>query len=169
MNDEKKSEQTNDTTVYYVLGGVVLIAVIAAVYFLRPKAPATQTPDAGTPVTAAQNPVNVAPGPITKLACDKQYYNPVVGFKQYFLSAEGGDLDPTKEVTCVMNISVDNKFVSKETVKATAVAAPERGGVTFKCTTGKVELKPNVPTKVDVELTNDHGGSGSCSATFLLP
>jgi len=79
--------QPNNNAMYYILGVIVLIAVVAAGYFMRPKT-TLPSPVVSQP-TAAASPT---PGPITRLGCDMQYYNPVLGFTKYFISVEGGDI-----------------------------------------------------------------------------
>lgn len=154
------------TKQYYVLGFVVLAAVIVAGYLLRSKsgAPApTQTPVADV---LAPTPT---PGPITKLDCDTQYYNPVIGFPKYYLTVDGGDLSTAKKVDCTFTVSVDNKVVATETVSSPLTDKPQRGGGTFRCTTPAIALTPNTPTTVDVVLKDDLKASSTCSAAFLFP
>lgn len=159
--------QQNDMKQYYVLGFIVLVAVIVAGYLLMPKQSATTT----TPVAQTENtPVATpTPGPITALSCDTQYYNPVIGFPKYYLSVEGGDVSPAAKVDCTFTVSAANKVVATETTSSPLTEKPQRGGSTFRCTTKALDLTPNVPTKVDVALKDDAKGTSSCSAIFLLP
>jgi hypothetical protein len=165
MEEETMENQSNNNTMYYVLGAIVLVAVIAAGYLLRPKT--TQAP--------AVAPVATAPvasptlGPATRLACDYQYYNPVIGFPKYYFSAQGVDLNGPTQVECTMTISQANQVVATQTVSSPLTAAPERGGSSFKCTTPGIEAKATIPTKVDVVLKDDQGAKATCSATFSLP
>lgn len=154
------------TKQYYILGFIVLIAIVVAGYLLRGKSttPAT-TP---TPVADVTAPTPT-PGPITQLACDTQYYNPVIGFPKYYLSVEGGDISAAKTVTCTFTVSVDNKVVATQTASSPLTDKPQRGGGTFRCTTQAVDLTPNTPTVVDVVLKDDLKASSTCSSTFLLP
>jgi len=163
MEEETMENQTNNNTMYYVLGAIVLVAVIAAGYLLRPKTastgPTAQTPPAATPTL----------GPITRLGCDYQYYNPVLGFPKYFFSAEGGDVTGATQVECTFNFTQANQLVATQTVSSPLTAKPERSGSVFKCTTPSVEVKPAIPTRVDVALKDDQGAKATCSAVFSLP
>jgi hypothetical protein len=164
MEEETMENQTNNNTMYYVLGAIVLVAVIAAGYLLRPKTPTNPTAQQiATPVASPTL------GPITRLGCDYQYYNPVVGFPKYYLSAEGADVTGATSVECTMTFTQANQVVGTQTVSSPLTAKPERSGSVFKCTTPGVELKPSVPTKVDVALKDDQGAKATCSAIFSLP
>jgi hypothetical protein len=167
MEEETMENQSNNNTMYYVLGAIVLVAVIAAGYLLRPK---TTTQE--SPVVQQQAAAPIATptlGPITRLACDYQFYNPVIGFPKYYLSVQGGDVTGATSVECTMTMSQANQVVATETVTSPLTAAPERNGSLFKCTTQGLELKPSVPTKVDVVLKDDQGAKATCSAVFSLP
>ena len=78
--NETEETSSSDMKQYYVLGIVVLIAVVAAGYMLRPKNTESST---GTPVAQQVVVPTPTPGPITKLACDVQYYNSKIGFPEY--------------------------------------------------------------------------------------
>ena len=163
MNEEEQVPQ--DMKQYYVLGIVVLIAVVVAGYLLRPKS--------GSPLTtpADQNAAVVAtptPGPITKLGCDLQYYNPRIGFPEYYLSVEGGDLSSATNVDCVFTASQSGKIVATEKATSPLTDKPQRGGSTFRCTTNAVKLTPRVVSVVNVELKDDKGATASCSAPFVF-
>jgi len=149
---------------YYVLGAIVLIAVIGAGYFLRPKTTAPASQQATAPIATP-----TPPGPISRLACDTQYYNPILGFPKYFLSVEGGDVSGPSSVECTMTISQENKVVATDTKTIPLTSKPERNGNVFKCSTDALELKPAIPTKVDVSLKDDQGAKATCSAVFSLP
>lgn len=151
--------------VSYVLGGVLVVAVVAGGYFLRPKT-STQPASEQAAMTPAASPT---PGMITKLGCDYQYYNPVIGFEKYFLSVEGGDTSDAKKVACTFTVTQENKVVTTEEVTSELTAKPEREGSVFTCTTGALELKATVPTKVDISLADDTGAKATCSALFTLP
>lgn len=165
MEEETMENQSNNNTMYYVLGAIVLVAVIAAGYLLRPKTSSdtSTAPQATAPVATPTL------GPITRLACDYQYYNPVVGFQKYYMSAQGGDVTGATSVECTMTMSQGGQVVATQTVSSPLTAAPERNGSLFKCTTPGVELKPSIPTKVDVVLKDDQGAKATCSAMFTLP
>ncbi len=164
MENEEQS-QSMGTKQYYVLGLIVLIAVVVAGYLLRGKSTPESAP---TPVAQVITPTPT-PGPITKLACDTQYYNPVIGFAKYYLTVAGGDISKASKVDCVMTVSVDKKVVTTQTVSSPLTDMPQRGGSTFRCTTAGIQLTPGVPTVVDVALKDDLNAASSCSATFTFP
>lgn len=151
----------------YVLGGVLVVAVVAGGFLLKPKAPvapAGQQPEAMVPQTTP------TPGMITKLSCDSQYYNPVIGFEKYFLSVEGGDVGDATEVDCTMRVTQEGKVVATEKITSKLTANEARGGSVFKCSTNEaLALKHSIPTKVDVTLADDKGANASCTAMFALP
>lgn len=150
----------------YVVGAVLVVAVIAGAWYFRTKAAKSSVVEpGGQPVSA----VTPTPGPITGLGCDQLYYNPKIAFNEYYLSAEGGDLSTADRVTCTFTASVDGKEVATATAQGPLTDAPQRGGKTFKCTTKSVALEPNVETIVDVTLTDNLKASSTCSATFTFP
>lgn len=172
---EHKTE-SSDATIYYVIGAIALVAIVGAGYLLRPKpAPAPAAPAISGQPAAQDQPTAGVPtptrptGPITKLACEFQYYNPVVGRPQYYLSAEGVDLNEAGNVNCDFKVSVNNKVVATDQVSTNLSTLSERGGQAFKCTTKGLTLEKNKPTKVDVILRDDLNASASCSSVFLLP
>lgn len=168
---EKETEQpTSNNTMSYVLGAVLVVAVVAGGYMLRPKTPAEPTPQTAdiTVVTTPMAPTPT-PGPITGLACDYQYYNPVIGFERYFLSVEGGDTSEASEVDCNFTVMQDEEVITTATVKSKLATNAQRGGKTFKCTTGELAIKPTVPTTVNIALTDDKNETATCSAVFALP
>ncbi len=156
--------ENSNNTLYYVLGAVVLVVVIGAGYLLRPKPATTPAPSAAAPA-----PPPVPKGPITRLACETQYYNPVIGFPKYYLSVEGVDVTGPTKVDCTMTVSQAGKQVTSEQTSSPVTDKPERNGKTFRCSTSSLDLKPQVPTTVDVALRDDQGAKASCSAVFLLP
>lgn len=164
------AEETKENTqMYYVIGAVVLVAVLVAGYLLRPKKAPEQTAGTQTQQIVAPPPTPT-PGPITGLACENQYYNQVVGVpSQYFLSVEGVDLATATKETCEFTVTVNKNVVATVSKESTLTANAGRGGSTFRCTTDKLTLEKNVPTKVDVVLKNDQNQSVTCTRTFLLP
>lgn len=167
MNETENQEQDNMKQ-YYVLGAVVLVAVVVAGYMLRPKTGgAVTTP---TPTTQAVVPTPT-PGPITKLACDTQYYNPKIGFNQYYLSVEGGDPSTANKVDCNFTVvsTKDTKTLATAVASSPLTSQPERGGSTFRCTTKATEITPTVQTTVLVDLKDDTGATATCSAPFVFP
>lgn len=164
----KETKETSDSSIYYILGGVVLVAAIAGFFLLKPK-DATMTPAANQQEVQAPPAVPPTPAPITKFACEKIYYNPVVGFPKYFLSAEGVDLKTTGTVTCEFTESVKNKVVGTQTVSAQIVANDVRGGGTFRCQSDAVELAKGIATDVEVKVTGEANETGTCTQTFIFP
>jgi len=165
---EKTHEESMGTPsmMTYAIGAVLVVAVVAGAWYFRSKgAKSTVMEPAGQQPVVQVSPT---PGPITALGCDQQYYNPRVGFPEYYLSVEGGDVSAAEKVTCQITASVDGKVVSKATVSSPLTDAPARGGSTFRCTTRPLELTANVPTIVDVVVTDDLDASASCSATFTF-
>lgn len=164
--EEKKETQSSGTFTYYLLGAVVIALIAGGVYFLRPK---TTTPASPQPTEVVEVVATPTPGPITGLACEKQFYNPVVGLKKYYLSVDGVDLLTTKKVDCNFSVSVAGKVVASASAESGLTAVTERAGGAFRCDTKGVELEANVPTVVDVILTNDKKETATCTQTFLFP
>lgn len=166
---EKTSEESMESPsmMTYVVGAVLVVAVVAGAWYFRSKG----NKQAMVEPTGNQQPVlevSPTPGPITKLGCDQQYYNPRIGFPEYYLSVEGGDVSSANKVTCEFITSVDGKVISKATASSPLTEAPTRGGSTFRCTTKPQELTAGVPSVVDVIVTDDLDASASCSATFTF-
>lgn len=165
----ENTEGSSNNMMSYVLGGVLVVAVVAGGYFLRPK-PATTSPTGDQPSVAnAPTAPAVMTGPITKLDCDTQYYNPVIGFSKYYLSVEGVDIAGASEVTCTTTVTQEDKVVVTETSSVPLTQNAARGGLVFKCSTSALELLPTVPTTVDITLTDDNDQTATCSALFALP
>lgn len=164
---ENTSESPNNMMTY-VLGGALVVVLVVGGFLLRPKSPATQS---GTPTGQTETPQATAMplAPVKGLACDKQYYNPVIGFEKYYISVEGVDTEGASEVTCITKITQENKVIATEETSVPLSENATRGGLTFKCSTSALELKPTIPTKVDVELADDRGAKATCSALFALP
>lgn len=163
MNEEQSSN-----TSALVVGALIVVAVVGiAFYALKGKATPTME-KTEVPVTPVVTEVP-KPKPISKLSCDTQYYNPVVGFPKYYLSVEGGDVLGSTKVDCSFTVSAKNAVVATDKIASPLTQAPERGGSTFRCTTRGLELEKNIPTKVDVTLENDLGQVATCTKTFLLP
>lgn len=162
---EVQSTQKSGSLTYYLVGAVVLALVAAGVYFLRPKSASVPT---GSGVVAPSEP-SPTPGPITGLACERQWYNPVIGFAKYYLGVDGVDLLTTKNVMCNITVSVSGKVVATSSAKSALTEAVGRGGGTFRCDSASLALEPNIPTVVDVMLENDAKQTASCSQTFVLP
>lgn len=168
--EEPETQETQGTgsMMYYVIGAVVLAVIAGGVYFLRPKSasgPAQTGNEAVMPIVE----VSPTPGPIVGLACERQWYNPVIGFPKYFIGVEGADLMTTKKVSCNFSVSVSGKVVATTSAQSALTEAVGRGGGTFRCDSPALELEPNVPTVVDVMLKNDTNQTASCTQTFVLP
>lgn len=164
---EAEQSSPQDMKQYYVLGIVVLIAVIVAGYMLRPKSGASTTAPIGTTQQAAIP--TPTPGPITKLACDVQYFNPKIGFPEYYLSVEGGDISTANKVDCTFTASASGKIEATDKVTSPLTSAPQRGGSTFRCTTKAIALTPSVPSVIDIALKDDLGATATCSGEFVFP
>lgn len=166
---EKTPEESMESPsmMTYVVGAVLVVAVVAGAWYFRSKGSKNAMVE---PTTKTEPMVEVSPtpGPITKLGCDQQYYNPRIGFPEYYLSVEGGDISTANKVTCEFTTSVDGKVVSKTTASSPLTEAPTRGGSTFRCTTKPLELSAGVPSVVDVKITDDLDADASCSATFTF-
>jgi hypothetical protein len=93
----------------------------------------------------------------------------VLGFPKYYFSVEGADLTGPSSVECTFTVIQENKVTDTENSTVSLTAKPERNGNVFKCTTVGLELKPTIPTKVDVALRDDQGAKATCSAVFTLP
>ena len=167
MDEQEQTKQSTGSFTYYLIGAVLLVLIAGGVYFLRPKS-ATGPSPVGNEVMAPVE-VSPTPGPITGLACERQWYNPVVGFAKYFLGVEGADLMTTKKVMCNFSVSVGGKVVATTSAQSTLTQDANRGGGTFRCDSASLELEPNVPTVVDVMLKNDTNQTASCTQTFVLP
>ena len=151
----------------YIVSAVLVLIVLSGAWYFRSKS--TSSESVLLPPTQTEPVATPTPGPITKLACDNQYFNQKVGFSEYYLSAEGGDVSQAKTVTCEFSAKVNNKVVAKATVEGPLSSAPQRGGSTFRCTTKALALDPNVLTTIDVKLTDDLKVSSTCSADFTFP
>lgn len=159
----EQEENMDGSMMYYIIGGLVVVAIAAGVWFLRPQG-GTALTGFGTPLLPTPT-----PGPITALSCEKQYYNPVVGFTDYYIGLDGVDVPATKSVICEFTISMGGTILSTESAKASFVAAPERNGQVFTCRTKKLSLTPELNTDVTVKITNDLGLTNTCSTTYVLP
>ena len=167
MDEQQETTQTTGSFTYYLIGAVVLALIAGGVYFLRPKSVTTPTTSSNEVMAPVE--VSPTPGPISGLACERQWYNPVIGFPKYFLGVEGSDLATSKKVTCNFSVSVAGKVVATASAESSFAPAPVRGGSTFRCDSASLELEPNVPTVVDVMLKNDSNQTASCTQTFVLP
>jgi hypothetical protein len=169
MNDEDKKEvnESNDSSIYYILGGVVLVAAVAGFFLLKPKEKNIEP----SPSPVVQGPVvSPTPAPITKLACEKQYYNPMTGLGKYYVSMEGVDTLTSGDVTCEFTFTVKDKVVATSTAVGKLEENSTRGGAVFRCqTVPAVELARGIPTKVTVKVENPKKEKAECSQNFIFP
>jgi len=166
MSMEKTEEaQETPSLMTYVVGSILVIAVVAGAWYFRSKASLSGVIE---PMGQAVPVATPTPGPITGLGCDVQYYNPRLGFNEYYLSAEGGDIVKADRVNCTFTASVNGKEVATATAQSPLTDAPQRGGKTFRCTTKTIALEPSVETIIDVVLKDDLRASATCSATFTF-
>lgn len=164
-NEAQQQNARTDNTVSYVIGGVILLLIAGGAYFFRQKSAPTNTAPETTTAVATPTPIL---GPITGLACDTQYYNPVVGFNKYYLSVEGGDVSTAKTVDCTFTARIGDNVITTTNITSPLTDQPQRGGSTFRCTTESLPMEPNMPIIVDVVLTDDLKATSSCSATFTF-
>ncbi len=151
----------------YVVSAMLVLVVLGGAWYFRSKSALTQ--NAMVPAAQMEPIATPTPGPITTLACDSQYFNQKIAFNEYYLTAEGGDVNDAKKVTCEFNVKVKDKVVGKATAESALSDAPQRGGSTFRCTSKAVEIEPNVITTIDVKLTDDLKATATCSADFTFP
>ena len=173
-NHPQHKPDKDNAIVFYILGGVIVTAIIVAGFLLYPRnsgTPATGSPVLGQQTTAVQpTAVPVQKGPIGSLACTSQYYNTVNGVAgSYYLSVDGEAPSAATAVTCTITASVNNQVVGTDVQTPGLNPSPDRGGSTFRCSSKGLVLKPNTPTKVMYDLKDQNGVTASCSRTFLLP
>lgn len=165
MEQEKNATQTEgDSSIVYIIGAIIIVAVIVAGVLLWPKPKAKEAATAMPIVEEKQM--------ITKLSCDTQWYNPKIGFAQYYLSAEGSALSTSRTVDCIFNITsnLDGKVLATEKIPAVLTAASERGGQTFRCTTTAVELPKGAAVTMATNVMDDLEASATCKAgSMVLP
>lgn len=167
MENKPKESMESPSMMTYVIGAVLVLAVVGGAWYFRAKSPDVTTEP--TSETSMEAEITPAAGPITELACDNQYFNPKIGFNEYYLSVEGGDVNEAASVECAFSVTVDDEEVATATANSPLTAAPQRGGQTFRCTTDAVELTPGVISVVNVRLTDDLGESVDCFAEFNFP
>ena len=151
----------------YVVSAVLIVLVLAGAWYFRSQS--APTPSTAVPTTQLPPIVTPTLGPITKLGCDKQYYNQKIAFNEYYLSLEGSDVSEATNVTCEFTAKVKDKVLVKATAEGPLSADPQRGGSTFRCISNAVAIEPNVVTTIDVTLTDDLKVSSTCSADFVFP
>ena len=129
MENEETQSQPMMT---YVVSAVLILIVVGGAWYFRSKS--TSTPNALIPITQTEPIATPTPAPITKLDCDTQYFNQKIGFNEYYLSVEGGDVSAAEKVTCEFTAKVNDKVVAKATAQGPLSSAPQRNGSTFRCT-----------------------------------
>lgn len=164
MEQENLSTQPEgDSSIVYIIGAIIIVAVIVAGVLLWPKPKAKE--EAVTSVVEEKQ-------VITKLGCDTQWYNPKIGFPEYYLSAEGTALSTTKSVDCTFTITgnLDGKVLATEKIPAILTSAAERGGQTFRCTTTAIPLPKGTVVTMKTTVADDLESGATCKAgSMLLP
>ncbi len=165
MEKEQPSSQTEgDSSIVYIIGAIIIVAVIVAGVLLWPK-PTAKDAEVTTPVVEEKK-------AITKLTCDSQWFNPKIGFAEYYFSAEGSALTTAKAVDCTFIISgnLDGKVIATEKIAAVLTAATERGGQTYRCTTKATALPKGTAVTMKTTVADDLEASASCKAgSMVLP
>ncbi len=165
MEQEKISTQPEgDSSIVYIIGAIIIVAVIVAGVLLWPK-PKAKEGVITTPVVEEKQ-------AITKLSCDAQWYNPKIGFPEYYLSAEGSALSTSQTVECTFTVTgnLDGKIVATEKIAAVLTDAPERAGKTFRCVTKAVAMPKGTAVTMKTAVMDDLEASAACkTGTMVLP
>jgi len=167
MENESHGSQTQEeSSIVYVVGAIIVVAIIVAAVLMWPKNKPTEAPVA----TPTQESSKVVTKPaLTKLVCESEWFNPVIGLPKYYLSAEGGDISAGQQIECTFTLIKDKEAVITETMTVPVTQAPERGGTTFKCTTKGIEKIPqNTPVTFVTTVKNDAGETASCSGAVTF-
>jgi len=162
MDKEQTTQTEGDSSIVYIIGAIVIVAVIVAGVLLWPK-PKAQQAGTATPIVEEKK-------AITQLGCDTQWYNPKIGFPEYYLSANGTALSTAKTVDCTFTVtaSVDGKVVATEKAPAVLTSSPERGGQTFQCTTKAVALPKGTAVTMKTTVMDDTESSAACKAGSMI-
>jgi len=162
MDKEETIQTEGDSSIVYIIGAVIIVAVIVAGVLLWPKPKAKES--------ATTTPVVEEKSAITKLSCDAQWYNPKIGFAEYYLSAEGSALTTAKTVDCTFIISgnIDGKVIATEKIPAVLTAAPERGGQTYRCTTKATALPKGTAVTMKTMISDDLEATAACKAGSMV-
>jgi len=165
MENENTASQTQEeNSMVYVIGAIIVVAVIVAAVVMWPK---NKTKEVANPTTPATSVVNKPT--LTKLVCESEWFNPVIGLPKYYLSAEGGDVSAGTEIECAFSVIKDKETVMTETIRVPVKQAPERGGTTFVCTSKAIEKLPqNVPVTFVTTVKNQDGATASCSGSVTF-
>ncbi|KKS89740.1 MAG: hypothetical protein UV63_C0014G0018 [Microgenomates group bacterium GW2011_GWC1_43_11] len=162
-NKEDVSQTQEEGSIVYVVGAIIVVAVIVAAVLMWPKNKPKET--------ASPTPENkvVTKPTLTKLVCESEWFNPVVGMPKYYLSAEGGDVSAGTQIECEFTLLKDKEAIIRETKVVPVVQSPERGGTTFKCTTKAVENIPqNTALTFVTTVKNEEGTTASCSGAVTF-
>ena len=165
-NETQNIHEGETSSSVYIIGAVIVVAIIIAGVLLWPKPKMMTQEAATTPLVVEEKTM------ISKLSCDKQWYNPMIGFPKYYLSAEGSALLTTKSVTCTFTVTAnaDGKVLATTEADAVLKSADERGGQTYACTTKAIELVKGAAVTMKTMVTDDQGATASCAAgTMSLP
>lgn len=167
---QTQPKQKDNAIIFYILGGLIITAIIVAGFVLMPKASNETTPAPVLGQTATAPTAVPVKGPIGSMACTSQFYNTVNGVAEtYYISTEGEVPTAGGQVTCTISASINNEVIATEVVTPSLNAVADRGGSTFRCTTPGMKLRANVPVKVTTELKDANGNIASCNRNFLLP
>jgi len=163
-NEDTVSQTQEESSMVYVIGAVIVVAVIVAAVIMWPKSKTKDETAMPTSETSTSKSNVVTKPTLTKLSCESEWFNPVVGLPKYYLSAEGGDVSNGNEIECTFHVIKDKDTILTETIKTPVTAAPERGGTTFRCTTKALEKLPQgIPVTLVTIVKNSEGQTASCS------
>lgn len=165
MENQPSTQPPAENTTTYIIGALVVVAAIIAAVMFWPKPKPVPAPTASQPeVTPAE------PTTITKFACERQWFNPKLGYQQYYLSSEGVDVVAPASAECTITVLQGDKTLKTEKLPATMIPAPERNGTLIRCTTKALDLPKGTPLTMRSSITNDLGVTASCSAgSITLP
>ena len=158
------TQPEGDSSIVYIVGAIIIVAVIVAGVLLWPKPKGNGT--------ATTIPIVEEKQPITKLSCDTQWFNPKIGFPEYYLSAAGTALSAATNVDCTFTITgnLDGKAIATESMSAVLTAAPERDGQTFVCTTRAIPMPKGATVTMNTKVSDDLEASATCKAgSMVLP
>ena len=161
---ENQTQPIEENSLVYIVGAVIVVAVVVAGVIMWPK---TKTMTQEKEITQTQT--TPATKTLTKLTCDNEWYNPVIGMPKYYLSASGGDV-LSGNIECIFTVTnATGTAVLTEKVVVTTTPAPDRNGNTFSCTTKALEKIPqNTPVKLVAAIKNDEGQTASCGGTVTF-
>jgi len=132
--ENDQTTQQENSTVVYVIGAMVIVALIVTGYMLWPKGKKSESPE--QPKEAQKTETKTISG----LSCETQWYNPMIGYPKYYISAKGTDLSDSAPIECTFTIKDGAKVIATASATATITIDTERNGVTYICTTKATEL-----------------------------